>query len=80
MTAPRDRTVHAILSDRTEIVRYDRAGKWYAEPADPQSRRRLITITEAVRLTVAEGIWWGVDQPGGLSFDAKVRRALNEKK
>jgi hypothetical protein len=25
-----DRTVHAYLSDGTEIVRYDRAGKWYA--------------------------------------------------
>jgi hypothetical protein len=39
-----DRTVHADLSDGTQIVRYDRAGKWYAEmPA----RRLQITVGAA---------------------------------
>lgn len=38
------------------MVRYDRAGKWYLEPRDPELRRRsrrLIGINDAVRLTVA---------------------------
>lgn len=41
MPNPTDRTVHATLPDKdAEVVRYDRAGKWYLEPRDPELRSR----------------------------------------
>lgn len=77
-----DRTVHATLRNQdAEVVRYDRAGKWYVEPRDPDLRRRKrrhIALNEAVRLTVADGTWHE-KLPGGLTFDARVRNALAER-
>jgi len=43
-----DRTVHASY-DGMEIVRYDRAGKWYLEPTDPTLRRQHVTVDAAAR-------------------------------
>ncbi len=80
MLKPTDRTVHATLPTQdAEVVRYDRAGKWYVEPRDPELRRRKrrrIALNEAVRLTVADGTWHE-GRTGGRAFDAKVRRALS---
>jgi len=69
-----DRTVHARTSDGGEVVRYDRAGKWYVEWPGRMRPRRLVTLREAVELAVAGQPLLG--QAGGKSFDAKVRKAL----
>lgn len=69
-----DRTVHASNPDE-ELVRYDRAGKWYVEPVDG-SRRRHVGINEAVRIAVGWSrsgngvIFTGLH--GGSMFEAKV--------
>jgi hypothetical protein len=71
-----DRTVHASNSE-AEVVRYDRAGKWYIEPRDPSLQRQHVTVKQAAQYAVwmaenANGvIHSGV--PGGGSFD----RAIN---
>jgi hypothetical protein len=70
-----DRRVHAAYPGM-EIVRYDRAGKWYLEPTDPSLKRQAVSIDDAVRSAL-----WGLDhdgliffgKPGGAAFDAKVR-------
>jgi hypothetical protein len=64
-----DRTVHAILVNGAEIVRYDRAGKWYYESS---SYRRHLTITEAVEF-VGSPDQWIPDLPGGSAFDRRIR-------
>ena len=40
-----DRTIHARLSDGTEVVRYHRAGKWYLERG---VNRQKVTIEKAI--------------------------------
>jgi hypothetical protein len=68
-----DRTVHASYSGM-EIVRYDRAGKWYLEPTDPTLQRRQVSIDQAVaaaRLASEGNVFLG--RPGGTAFDKKVR-------
>lgn len=75
-TVPGDRTVHASLPDGSRVVRYDRAGKWFHEPPTGPAGGRRITIAEAVRLTV-DGGTWHPSRPGGLAFDARVRRAMS---
>lgn len=65
-----DRTVHATnAAIRYEVVRYDRAGKWYLE--EP-GRRRPLTLLEAVK----EAEWIDycngdvrLGLPGGGAFD-----------
>ena len=64
---------------RHEIVRYERAGKWWVElgSTDPYARR--IDVTEAVAMIERDGqgdSGWHVvfGQPGGRQFDARVRR------
>lgn len=65
-----DRTVHASISG-AEIVRYDRAGKWYLEPTI--GRRQHITLREAAlkarywEQNVAGAIFFG--RSGGSAFD-----------
>lgn len=59
-----------------EIVRYDRAGKWYLEPTDPILKRQAVTLHEAVqagRWALEHGgvIYFGLH--GGGAFDARVR-------
>lgn len=70
-----DRTVHARLSNGTEIVRYDRAGKWYAEaPSKKRIPRQLLTITQAVEMALADpGTEVLMGRPGGAKFDALMK-------
>jgi hypothetical protein len=76
MTRADDRTVHARY-EGAEIVRYNRAGKWYIEPTDGRTRTRvnLAAAVEAAR--------WGVENrqgvvhygaPGGSDFDLAMAR------
>jgi hypothetical protein len=74
-----DRTVHA-WGESGQLVRYDRAGKWYFEQPDedndPEPREHL-TLKQAV----AKAIWlWYHDngtvefgRTGGKLFDKRVR-------
>lgn len=69
-----DRCVHAT-GEGLEVVRYDITGKWYVE--GPDGFRRKLTVQQAATTAceLAEGggrIHF--NKPGGLSFDAKVRR------
>jgi hypothetical protein len=70
-----DRTVHARLSDGREVVRYDRAGKWWVEIVG--GPRRSITVGEAIDLACVPGetqVFLG--RAGGGSFDAAVEKRL----
>lgn len=73
-----DRTVHAVSADGIEVVRYDRAGKWYLEPPSHLLLpRQHVTIAEAVRFAR-----WCADnggrvflrRAGGTAFDRKYLR------
>jgi hypothetical protein len=64
-----DRRVHATTEDGREIVRYDRAGKWYVEAGD---HRRQVTFVEAVRLATLAGSTVRSGLSGGRAFDARV--------
>lgn len=66
-----DRTVHATTPG-WEIVRYDRAGRWYAE-SDVLPRQQ-ITVTEAARRATEVGAEVHLGRPGGRRFDALVAR------
>lgn len=63
-----DRTVHAVGRHGTEIVSYERSGKWYAESKG--SKRRPILLEEAVRLSSQDGFQIFLGHPGGRLFDA----------
>lgn len=69
-----DRTVHALTADGAEVVRYERAGKWYVEVpvGQRQSRggRTRISIDEAVALARDGEAKLGLY--GGARFDRKV--------
>ena len=71
-------TVVPIGGGRIEYVRYDRSGKWYREDGD---RRTLIKIGDAVDVASSgrASVVWHEGLPGGWQFDAKVRRARQEK-
>ncbi len=69
-----DRTVHGKTTDGREIVRYDRAGKWYLEGGPGNRPRQNVTLKRAAE-EAAAGEFYG-DKPGGQMFDAKVRRLL----
>jgi hypothetical protein len=69
-----DRTIHAIDRHGKQIVRYDRAGKWYLE--DQHGRWRVrISLAKAVHEATQVGSHVYLDLPGGQRFDAAVRRA-----
>lgn len=71
-----DRTVHAITNLGSEIVRYDRAGKWYVEYGTGiLFRRKQIGIGGAVQRAVDWGREIHFGRPGGRTFDARVRKA-----
>jgi hypothetical protein len=68
-----DRTVHAC-NHEAEVVRYDRAGKWYIEYRDGRPYRRLgvrDAAKEALRLHADNGVILA-GQPGGRLFDRIV--------
>jgi hypothetical protein len=72
-----DRMIHAAAGEM-EIVRYNRAGKWYVEYSSPRMRpSRHVGVNEAARLAVElerDGrgcIYLGVS--GGSAFDRKVK-------
>jgi len=67
-----DRTVHARMANGDEIVRYDRAGKWFHERAT--FGREHVSLPRAVDLATRRGSDVFFDRPGGSSFDAAVRR------
>lgn len=71
-----DRTVHATLGDGWEVVRYDRAGKWYVEHPPPGRERRAVSVSEAARMTT-DAMLRGEARinrglPGGGTFDRIV--------
>lgn len=66
-----DRTVHAVTHSGIEIVRYNRAGKWWAE--GPTTRLPL-TFAEAVAHGKRRGTTVHLGRPGGSRFDAAVSR------
>lgn len=73
-----DRTVHGITSNGWEIVRYDRAGKWYCEKfsdTDRDNERHLLTLEVAVMSLTGSNDQVFLGLPGGRTFDARVRRA-----
>lgn len=73
-----DRTVHARYPGM-EIVRYDRAGKWYFEPLDSSLSRQKVTVHEAAANAVwargyyNEGAHIFLSKCGGTTFDRLVR-------
>lgn len=70
-----DRTVHGISQTGGEIVRYDRAGKWYVEY--PGEGRIPITVGDAALFATAERGTFFLGKPGGQQFDAKVRSLVD---
>jgi hypothetical protein len=70
VTAP-DRTVHGLnAAGDAEVVRYDRAGRWYVEPLDG-GKRRNVGVRDAARIVAG-----GTHHPGrsgGMMLDAIVR-------
>ena len=81
MSAQDIRTVHARHDCGEEVVRYNRAGKWFIElvpPAPSAPLRKRVGIGEAVcraRELLEQGgeVFFG--RPGGQSFDARFKRA-----
>lgn len=72
-----DRIVHATSDDGLELVRYDKAGKWYIEPLDKSLPRQKVTIYEAVTVAIHWEKHYGsvvYDQPGGNRFNQLIRR------
>lgn len=70
----RDRRIHAA-NDHAEVVRYDKAGKWYIEPRDKTLPRQRVSVAHAARYAlwlyenggvIKQGI------PGGAAFDRDV--------
>lgn len=73
-----DRTVHADYPGM-EIVRYNRAGKWYFEPTSPNLKRQAVTLdaaaTQAAWALSHDGrVHYGL--PGGTTFDRRVRKLV----
>lgn len=74
-----DRRVHASHFEGEEIVRYDRAGKWYIELVEPSRdapARKPVKIAEAVSRAVQlveQGGEVHLGLQGGGMFDAMYR-------
>lgn len=75
------RTIHASSKD-CDVVRYNRAGKWYLEPHRADKPRQQVSIADAARYAV-----WAVEhaegqihfhRPGGNAFDRVVARISRE--
>ena len=79
MSTEERRTVHAS-SNSVEIVRYDKQGKWYIESKNAPTKQVPIekAVQRAVYLALHERGRINYNQPGGATFDRKVRHALDE--
>lgn len=69
-----DRIVHADYPGM-EIVRYDRAGKWYFEPTDPRLPRQHVGVKAAAlraKWALENGGQVHLGQSGGAVFDRLV--------
>jgi len=69
-----DRTVHA-KGPQMEVVRYDRAGKWYLEPTNRTLPRQHVTVNEAAHYTrwlLGEHGVHLPGLPGGTAYDRLV--------
>ena len=79
---PTDRRVHASHSEGEQIVRYDRAGKWYIEfvPPSPDAPARWpVKIAEAVHRAVQlveQGGEVHLGLHGGGMFDVMYDREV----
>lgn len=81
---PPDRTVHVSMipvnsTDRLDLVRYHRAGKWWLEGTkDGRQFRQQISTKQATDVALSSvGCPWIVHypgKPGGKDLDGKVRR------
>jgi hypothetical protein len=69
------RRVHARLTGVVEVVRYDRAGKWYVEPV--AGRRWRVSMQEAAQHAARHGLVPNYGLPGGATFDGALRRLLD---
>jgi len=77
-----ERVVHAVMPDGCEIVRYDRAGKWYIEGngknhqqhKDPRTK---LTVDEAVSFALTAEIVYS-QQYGGAIFYSRYLKRLCE--
>lgn len=81
-----DRTVHVTIvpesekDERVEIVRYERAGKWWYESA---LDRHPLTIAEAVDLAHEHAerqnsVTWRAGVQGGSTFDAMLLKRFRK--
>lgn len=68
-----DRKVHARLTDGAEIVRYERAGKYYYEG---HGYRRLLHTMKEARQFITSKDEWIPGVPGGSAFDRMMRKQL----
>lgn len=67
-----ERIVHGTTAEGHEIVRYDRAGKWFVEKAD--GSRRRVSVKRAAELATAPGAQAFEGRYGGRLFRVAVRR------
>lgn len=67
-----DRVVHGVTADGGEIVRYDRAGKWYVE-WDSHRPRRAVSVASAAALATMPGAKAYPGRDGGARFSKIVR-------
>lgn len=75
-----DRTVHASYPGM-EIVRYDRAGKWYFEPTESTLPRQKVTVRQAAEAAVWALGYYNNDaevfeRKGGKRFDQLLMDGL----
>jgi hypothetical protein len=68
-----DRTVHGRTRTGSEIVRYDRAGRWWLEAP---GKRLPLNVHFAADLAAKHEFFPGL--PGGRRFDALVRARRGE--
>lgn len=73
-----DRRVYAVSAEgQLEIVRYDRAGKWWIERHRPFQSRTHVSVrfaADTARLFETMGGHVNLGRPGGRTFDRLVCR------
>lgn len=73
-----ERIVHGKTEDGWEIVRYDRAGKWYIENGKiiPEDERRQISVREAAELALKGTLY--PRRYGGRALYAHIKKIQKE--